>query len=57
MKSAKLDSKYRITMPKQIREAMEVKVGDQLVFVKKQGTVYLLADNKFNHEKNKFKGL
>lgn len=45
MPSAKLTSKGQITVPKEIREALGVDVGDRLAFrICEDGTVHVRAD-------------
>jgi|Deesub1362A_J573_1020465.scaffolds.fasta_scaffold00127_20 AbrB family looped-hinge helix DNA binding protein len=36
MEAAKLSSKFQLTLPKKVREDLEVKEGDRIVFIKEE---------------------
>jgi len=42
-KSVKISSKYQIVIPKEIRRALRLEKGDELVFVAEGGVIYLKA--------------
>lgn len=43
METAKLSIKNQIVIPKQMRETLKVRAGDEILFVSRNGVVYLLA--------------
>lgn len=46
MDAAKISSKNQIVIPKEMREALGVKAGDEVFFVSRQGVVYVLPKRK-----------
>jgi AbrB family looped-hinge helix DNA binding protein len=46
METAKMSTKNQIVVPKQMREALGVKAGDEIMFIARQGFVYLLPKPK-----------
>ncbi len=41
--AAKISAKYQVTLPREVRKALNVKVGDLLVFVPEEGTFRMHA--------------
>lgn len=46
MSVAKISSKNQVVIPKEAREVLRVKGGDEVIFVTRQGGVYLLPKPK-----------
>lgn len=46
MSTVRLSSKNQVVVPRETREALGVKAGDEVIFVEKRGIVYLLPKPK-----------
>jgi len=56
MYSAKLSSKYQISIPKPIREELHFKAGQRFIFVKKGNIVMLVPQIQMNDLKGVMQG-
>ncbi|MDR1105372.1 MAG: AbrB/MazE/SpoVT family DNA-binding domain-containing protein [Treponema sp.] len=55
MEMAKITSKGQITIPQEIREKMDLKKGDKIIFIEENGKYYFQNSNKLtltNLQKN-----
>ena len=54
MANSKITSKYQTTIPKDIRKALKLKIGDYVVFeLKNDGTVFVKKVTAFDREYTK----
>lgn len=56
MEAATLSSKFQICIPKQIREQLNLKAGQRLVFIPKGNTLHLVPQLKIKDVKGILRG-
>lgn len=56
MQTATVSSKFQICIPKQIREEMHYEAGQQLIFITKGSTLYLVPKRSMKELKGVLKG-